>query len=113
MTAGGSAGQTGPADEEPEQGQLKWTSSDSTRVSCPSQLQWEVCMCVRACVRVRVRVCMCACMCVFIDRGVTALLNDETLLEMHKLRRDTTYASDADFQDYTFSKSPPQNLMTG
>ena len=66
------------------------------------------------------RACECACACVYVCMhvcvhrwGVTALLNDETLLEMHKLRHDTTYASDADFQDYTFSKSPPQNLMTG
>ena len=62
MTVGGFAGQTGPADEELEKDQLKWTSSDSTHVSRPSQLQC-VCVCVGVCVRVCV------------ERVVTAISN--------------------------------------
>ena len=39
MTAGDSAGQTVPAGGEPERDPLKWMSSGSAHVSCPSQLQ--------------------------------------------------------------------------
>lgn len=39
MTVGDPAGQTGQAGGELEQGQLKWMSSGSTHVSCPSRLQ--------------------------------------------------------------------------